>query len=73
MHPNYFKDRPHDETFSEIEGALAAREARGSLAETKSAFVFAVNSKSSPQLIENVLSLREGLEPIERKKSRQSE
>src|SRR3989338_7749581 len=42
------------------------------LRRAKSAFVFAVKSQSSPQLIESVLSLISGLEPRERKKLRPS-
>src|SRR3989344_4510563 len=42
------------------------------LRRAKSAFVFAVKSQSSPQLIESVLSLISGLEPRARQKLRQS-
>src|SRR3989338_1787133 len=50
----------------------APRGEYAALRRAKSAFVFAVKSQSSPQLIESVLSLISGLEPRERKKLRQS-
>ena len=56
-------------TFSEM---TAPRGEYAALRRTKSAFVFAVKSQSSPQLIESVLSLISGLEPRERKKLRHS-
>ena len=40
----------------------APRQARDMLRRAKSAFVFAVKSQSSPQLIESVLSLKEAAE-----------
>ena len=59
-------------TLLEMIAPLAPTGRRGSLRKAKSAFVFAVKSQSSLQLIESVLSLISGLEPRERKKSRHS-
>ena len=56
-------------TLSEL---TAPRGLAPALRRAKSAFVFAVKSQSSPQLIESVLSLISGLEPRERKKLRHS-
>ena len=54
---------PPKETSTENEERVAVREADGCLPEMKSTFACAVNSKSSPQLHESVLSLRMGFEP----------
>jgi len=59
---------PPNETSAEIEGMLAARKARVSLPETKSALVLATKFHNSFQLMKSVLSLRTGLEPTEKKK-----
>src|SRR3989338_8083476 len=55
-----FKQRAPNVTCSEL---TAPRGEYAALRRAKSAFVFAVKSQSSPQLIESVLSLILGLEP----------
>src|SRR3989344_4641572 len=69
MGSRIFKQRAPKLTCSEL---TAPRGEYAALRRAKSAFVFAVKSQSSPQLIESVLSLILGLEPRERKKLRHS-